>query len=164
MELDGKERDVIRSRLCPWEETQRKREIIKVETSPGKWTVQTTFWAPQLWGLIKGSSAHLADWRVSEINRRVVGSPISAHEEYTNVCLHLKQGGGATLKPQNWLIVVFFFFFFSVTTLVHGSVWAKQILQHSLPCVAAPCWRKGWHDWGKSSTVRYCWDWNPESE
>ena len=52
-----------------------------------------------------------------------MGSPISAHEEYTNVCLHLKQGGGATLKPQNWLIVVLLFFFFFCDHLV---AWLSQ--------------------------------------
>ena len=60
-----------------------------------------------------------------------MGSPISAHEEYTNVCLHLKQGGGAKLKPQNWLIVFFFF-------CDHLGVWLS-LSQANTPAQFALC-------------------------
>ena len=65
--------------------------------------VQATFWALQPWRPTKEGRAPLAGWRASGTNRRTVGSLDSAREECTNACLLLKQGGGAGLKPRNWL-------------------------------------------------------------
>ena len=56
--------------LCLWEESQKKREITQVETCPGEWTVQATYWVPQSWDPTQGRGAPLAGWRAAGANSR----------------------------------------------------------------------------------------------
>lgn len=108
MELDGKE--MWSGQDCaPGEETQKKG--YKGGDLPGKWTVQA-FWAPQNKGSDKGSSAHLADWRVSEINRGGLWEAqfLLMKSIPMFMCTWSREEGLHWNHKTGWLLWVFFFF------------------------------------------------------
>lgn len=99
----GREEKLSGLDLCPWEGTQRKKEITQVETLHGELAIQATYSVSQTWDLTKGSQPHSAHWRASETERRAVGSLGPTQEECPNACWLLKQGRESRLKLCGWL-------------------------------------------------------------
>lgn len=149
---------------APGRETQRKGEIIKSGDLPWKVNCSNHILGTPALGSDKEAQP---TWLIEE-SVRLTGGVAEAQfllmKEYTNVCLHLKQGGGATLKPQNWLIVVLFFFLLWPPWCMAQSEPSKYSAQFALCCCSMLEEGLAWLRKRESSTVRYCWDWNPRSE
>ena len=91
-QLGSKGRKQLHQDLCPWEGTQKKREITQrgegwIYTCSGEGVVKVTNWIPQFWGPTQGRPAPVAVQRTAETNRRAVGSLNCACEESSSqVC------------------------------------------------------------------------------